>query len=86
MAGSGVVIEKQASSLIEFGWAIKDSLSKYIYVNDLACSHFNTSSKEIIGYSDIDLVPDIRDFYKYIRNDDKKIIANQKMSIALKIF
>ncbi|MFM7944787.1 hypothetical protein [Hafnia paralvei] len=50
MAGSEIVIEKQASSLIEFGWTIKNSLSKYI------------------------------------RNDDKKIIANQKMSIALKIF
>jgi len=69
-----------------FGWAVKDSSSRYVYVNELACKYFNMSSDEIKGSLDVELLPDIGEHYKYILNDDVKIIQTKRMSIALKVF
>lgn len=69
-----------------FGWAIKNTSSRYIYANDLICKYFNMSTNEIIGSLDTKIIPDIGEHYKYILNDDKKVIHTKEMSIALKVF
>ncbi|MGJ0479540.1 PAS domain-containing protein [Pantoea agglomerans] len=55
-----------------FGWAIKNSASRYVYANKLACSYFNVPSETIMGTFDTDLTPDISDYYHHILHDDKK--------------
>jgi DNA-binding CsgD family transcriptional regulator len=69
-----------------FGWAIKDSASRYIYVNELGCHYFKKSADRIIGRIDTELIADIGEHYKYILSNDNEIIKNKKMSIALKVF
>jgi hypothetical protein len=69
-----------------FGWAIKDSASRYIYVNDLACHYFKLSADIIIGCLDTELITDMGEHYKYILSNDNEIIKNKKMSIVLKVF
>lgn len=69
-----------------FGWMVKNSDSRYVYANALACSYFFCSLNNLLGCSDADLLPDLGCNHQYILRDDKKIIATQKMTLALKVF
>lgn len=69
-----------------FGWAVKDSHSRYLYGNRLVCRYFNIHPHQLPGLLDTDLTPDMRDDYDRIRQDDGKILRTHSMSIALKTF
>jgi len=69
-----------------FGWAIKNSLSRYVYANKLACRYFNVPFNTLVGSSDKDLTPDMSDYHHLILNDDKKVLNKKKMSVVLKTF
>jgi len=69
-----------------FGWAVKDSHSRYLYGNKLVCRYFNVNQNQLPGLLDTDLTPDIRDCYERICQDDRKILNTYRMSIALKTF
>lgn len=69
-----------------FGWAVKDSHSRYVYANNLACRYFSVNENQLRGSLDTDLTPDISDYYGNILHDDSKILSTHKMSIALKTF
>lgn len=69
-----------------FAWAIKDSASRYVYANPLACRIFNIDEQALAGCLDTDLTPDIGEYYRCILHDDEKILATNKMSIAIKTF
>lgn len=69
-----------------FGWAIKDSASRYVYGNKLACRYFNVSEDTLVGSLDTDLTPDIGEYYRHIRHDDRKIVTTGQMSLVLKTF
>lgn len=69
-----------------FGWAVKNSSSRYVYVNPRMCNYFNCSSENILGHSDQDLIPEFDNFYRNIINDDKKVMASRTMSLVLKVF
>lgn len=69
-----------------FGWVIKNSVSRYVYANKLACSYFNVPYGTLTGLFDTDLTPDISDYYHHILHDDNKILKTKEMSIALKTF
>lgn len=62
------------------GWAIKDSASRYIYVNDLACNYFKKSADRIIGRMDTELITGVGEHYKYILSNDNEIIKNNKIT------
>jgi hypothetical protein len=68
------------------GWAVKNSSSRYVYANPRMCNYFNSSSGNILGCTDQDLIPELSGFNKNIVNDDQKVIASRTMSIALKVF
>jgi len=69
-----------------FGWAIKDSASRYVYGNKLVCHYFNVPYGALAGSRDPDLTPDIRDSYGHILRDDQKVLMTKEMSIVLKTF
>ncbi|MFV9668181.1 PAS domain-containing protein [Pantoea sp. ARC607] len=69
-----------------FGWAIKNSASRYVYANSIAHRYFNIPSGTIAGTFDTDLTPDISDYYHHFLHDDKKILKTKEMSIVLKTF
>lgn len=69
-----------------FGWAVKDSNSRYVYGNKLVCQYFGVSENQLSGSFDTDLTPDIGEDYGHILHDDKKILTTKKMSTVLKTF
>lgn len=69
-----------------FGWVIKNSISRYVYANKLACRYFNVPYTRLVGSSDTDLTPDIGDYYHHILHDDRKVQNTKEMSVVLKTF
>jgi len=69
-----------------FGWSVKDSNSRYIYANEMACTYLNVSPSDIVGCTDVDLTPDMSSCYDRILSDDRKILNTGDMSLVIKTF
>ncbi|WLS79050.1 PAS domain-containing protein [Erwinia pyri] len=69
-----------------FGWAIKDSDSRYVYGNKILCHYFGVTENQLPGLLDTELTPDISEYYDHILCDDQKILTTNEMSIVLKTF